>query len=153
MSWSRGHWISNWVHGASASTRCTPGRARPQQTDGVLECGIALFVGPSTSLLAAHDVTNAGELSGCVICGVVHSLNSMPVNYKSTCVHQASTRQRRSTWLFLCSGQMNCLKELLSLLRMAPTSVGWSDVLRSLIDVSDYNWEHGCHICALLHVA
>jgi len=59
-----------------------PGWKRPQQTDGVLECGMPLFAEPPTSLLTGHGITDAGKLSGWVICTVVHSLNSMLVNYK-----------------------------------------------------------------------
>lgn len=59
-----------------------PGWNVPQKTDGILECGMPLFAEPPENLL--QTLPEKDRESGWAICTIIHSLNSMLWQYKSS---------------------------------------------------------------------
>jgi len=87
------HVVRQWIFKDNASEtwgfskyQVPPGYHHHEKTNGILECGMPLLAEPPTSALGTSEADKAEKIEGWAFCTIVHSVNSMLLNYKElTC--------------------------------------------------------------------
>jgi len=87
------HVVKPWAFSSSDSEswgfskyQVPPGYGHHPKEDGMLTCDMPIFAEPPSSLLGTNPADKKEKLDGWAVCTIVHSLNSMLLNYKeATC--------------------------------------------------------------------